>query len=517
MQEHLPTYPIVDLFAGPGGLGEGFAGVGEREGRPRFRSVASIESNKFAYRTLLLRHFFRTFPSGGAPSAYYDYLGGDIDAEELFSAHPEQLSAAQESALEISLGEESREKVRKIITDRLSGKRKWVLVGGPPCQAYSMAGRSRRTGDPDFSEDKKHLLYKEYLKIIIDHRPPVFVMENVKGLLSAKINGESTIDRIVRDLKDPSNALKKNANNLHYQLFSLSEDQIPDRDMPPRFFVVRAERYGIPQARHRMFIVGIRSDVNSKPIPLRNHKPPSVSETIADLPRIRSGISRVDNGHQKWLEEINRLAVMDRKNQLGDATQGTDVSKAIRSHLKTGKFPKERSSSKHPRKCFSDHDTLRSMFDRRLNVLNGHEARSHMPSDLRRYMFAATFAEQTSRSPKLQDFPVRLWPNHKNVDRAMLGATFSDRFRVQLRDSVSKTVTSHISKDGHYYIHYDPTQCRSLTVREAARIQTFPDNFKFEGPRTEQYHQVGNAVPPYLARQIGEIIADMLDSMNGEA
>ncbi|MXW46046.1 MAG: DNA cytosine methyltransferase [Gammaproteobacteria bacterium] len=517
MKGGLPTYPIVDLFAGPGGLGEGFAGVGEKEGRPKFRSVASIENNQFAYKTLLLRHFFRAFPPGEAPDTYYDYLGGDIDAEELFSAHPEQLSAAQESALEISLGEESHEKVRKIITDRLSGKRKWVLVGGPPCQAYSMAGRSRRTGDPDFSEDKKHLLYEEYLKIIIDHRPPVFVMENVKGLLSAKINDEPTIDRIVGDLKDPLNALEKSANSLHYQLFSLSEDQIPDRDVPPRHYVVRAERYGIPQARHRMFIVGVRSDVNVKPTTLREHKPPSVSETIRDLPRIRSGVSRTRDSYQKWLEEIDRLADMDRKNQLSDATQGSEVSKAIRSHLKAGKFPKERSSSKHPRKQVSDHDTLRSMFDRRLSVLNGHEARSHMPSDLRRYMFAATFAEQTSRSPKLPDFPVRLWPNHKNVNRAMLGATFADRFRVQLRNNVSKTVTSHISKDGHYYIHYDPTQCRSLTVREAARLQTFPDNFKFEGPRTEQYHQVGNAVPPYLAKQIGEVIADVLDSMNGKA
>ena len=517
MKGGLPIYPIVDLFAGPGGLGEGFASVGEPEGGSRFRSAASIENNQFAYKTLLLRHFFRAFPAGEAPTAYYKYLGGEIDAEKLFHAHPKQLSAAKESALEISLGSESHEKVRKIIADRLGGKRKWALIGGPPCQAYSMAGRSRMTGNEKFDEDRRHFLYQEYLKIIIDHRPPVFVMENVKGLLSAKINDESTIDRIVRDLRDPLNALEKSANSLHYQLFSLSEDQIPDRDVPPRSFVVRAERYGIPQARHRMFIVGVRSDVNVIPTALRHHDPPSVVETIGDLPRIRSGLSRSSDSYQKWLEEINRLVDMDRKTQLSDASHGNQVISAIRSHLRRGEFPKERSSSKHPGKPVSDHDTLRSMFDRRLSVLNGHETRSHMPSDLRRYMFAATFAEETSRSPKLPDFPVSLLPNHKNVDRAMLGATFADRFRVQLRDGVSKTVTSHISKDGHYYIHYDPTQCRSLTVREAARLQTFPDNFKFEGPRTEQYHQVGNAVPPYLARQIGEIIAIVLDSMNGEA
>ena len=517
MKVGLPTYPIVDLFAGPGGLGEGFASVDGPKGESRFCSAASIENNQFAYKTLLLRHFFRAFPPGEAPAAYYDYLGRDIDAEKLFRTHPKQLSTAQESALQISLGSKSHEKVRKIIAGRLGGKRKWVLVGGPPCQAYSMAGRSRMTRREDFDEDERHLLYEEYLRIIIDHRPPVFVMENVKGLLSAKINDVSTIDLIVRDLSDPLNALEKNANSLHYQLFSLSEDQIPDRDVSPRFYVVRAERYGIPQARHRMFIVGVRGDVNVRPTALCCHEPPSVSETIGDLPRIRSGLSRTSDNYQKWLAEINRLADMDRKTHLSDATHEGQVVKAIRSHLRRGEFPKERTCSKHPGKPVSEHETLLSMFDRRLSILNGHETRSHMPSDLRRYMFAATFAEETSRSPKLPDFPVSLLPNHKNVDRAMLGATFADRFRVQLRDGVSKTVTSHISKDGHYYIHYDPTQCRSLTVREAARLQTFPDNFKFEGPRTEQYHQVGNAVPPYLARQIGEIIADALDSMNGEA
>ena len=517
MKERPPTYPIVDLFAGPGGLSEGFASVTGSKGESRFRNAASIENNKFAYKTLLLRHFFRAFPPGNAPSDYYRYLGGELDTEELFRAYPEQLREAQRSALRISLGTENHEAVRKIIADRLGGQRKWALIGGPPCQAYSIAGRSRMAGDPDFSQDKRHFLYREYLRIIFDHKPPVFVMENVKGLLSAKVNGQSTIERIVSDLTGPSRALGKGATGLHYRLVSLSEDQSSDRDVHPPSFVVRAERYGIPQARHRMFILGIRRDIKVKSDSLRPLAPPLVGETIGELPSIRSGLSRSRDTFQAWREEVIALAHMNLEAELGELEAASELITTLRSYLEDGKFPEERSSCEHPGKPVSEHPTLSSMFDPRLNVLNGHESRSHMPSDLRRYIFAATFAKQKNRSPRLSDFPVSLLPNHKNVNRAMLGATFADRFRVQLRNDVSRTVTSHISKDGHYYIHYDPTQCRSLTVREAARLQTFPDNFKFEGPRTEQYHQVGNAVPPYLARQIGEIIADVLDSMNGEA
>jgi DNA (cytosine-5)-methyltransferase 1 len=166
--------------------------------------------------------------------------------------------------------------------------------------------------------------------------------------------------------------------------------------------------------------------------------------------------------------------------------------------------------------CRPNHDVLRSLYDARLPVLTAHEARSHMASDLRRYFYAATFAQEIGRSPKLADFPPNLLPDHQNVDEGRNGRMFSDRFRVQLADHVSTTVTSHISKDGHYFIHYDPAQCRSLTVREAARLQTFPDNYFFAGPRTEQYHQVGNAVPPRLAQQIAEIVAEVLNSIRSD-
>lgn len=133
-----------------------------------------------------------------------------------------------------------------------------------------------------------------------------------------------------------------------------------------------------------------------------------------------------------------------------------------------------------------------------------------MNSDLHRYLFAAAFSEVHKRAPKLADFPSDLLPNHKNAKNPGSATKFADRFRVQHYDRPSTTVVSHIAKDGHYYIHPDPTQCRSLTVREAARLQTFPDNYFFMGNRTQQYHQVGNAVPPLLANQIGVLVANYL-------
>jgi DNA (cytosine-5)-methyltransferase 1 len=129
-----------------------------------------------------------------------------------------------------------------------------------------------------------------------------------------------------------------------------------------------------------------------------------------------------------------------------------------------------------------------------------------MRADLARYLFASVFAELVLNSPRVEDFPDSLAPDHKSWSTGK----FRDRFRVQLSGCPSTTVTSHIHKDGHYFIHYDPEQCRSLTVREAARLQTFPDNYLFKGTRTEQFIQVGNAVPPYLAKQIGEAVYRLL-------
>lgn len=506
-------YAVVDLFAGPGGLGEGFASALDDKSRRRFHSVVSIERDTFAYQTLLLRHFLRQFPDGEAPDDYYNFLAGRISRTELFARYPTAHADALQSARQISLGSETRAEVRGIIQDGLAGNELWALIGGPPCQAYSLVGRSRMMGRPDFERDERHTLYLEYLRIIADHRPPVFVMENVKGLLSASIEGKSTVSRIVRDLARPATALPGAPDDLTYKLYSLAENEAAEGEVDPRLFLVRAEDHGIPQARHRMFIVGVRSDLKVRPTTLKRMVAPTVRDTIGSLPAIRSGLSRDEDSQTSWLREMRRISGMNIRRQLNGAKYAGSVARRLSlESLIEMHSPRATFSTRYKLRR-PNHDVLRGLYDERLPLLTAHELRSHMASDLRRYLYAAIFAQETGRSPKLADFPVSLLPDHQNVEEGRTGKMFSDRFRVQLAEQVSTTITSHISKDGHYFIHYDPAQCRSLTVREAARLQTFPDNYHFEGPRTAQYHQVGNAVPPQLAKQIAEVIGEVLDSI----
>ncbi len=506
-------YPVVDLFAGPGGLGEGFALSTDSNGAPHFNNAVSIERDEFSYQTLLMRHFFRQYQEGEVPDDYYKFLEGNLSREELFDRHIEAYHIAKSSALKISLGPESHSTVKDLIGSRIGERSRWVLVGGPPCQAYSVVGRSRMMSNPEFAQDKRHTLYLEYLKIMADHRPPVFVMENVKGLLSASIEGRSAIRRITEDLSNPGLSITGLQDPPRYRLYSLTQDTRVEDVLDPRIFVVRAEEYGIPQARHRMFIVGIRSDIKVRPKLLEKLDPPTVRDTIGSLPPIRSKLSKQLDSPQAWLNEIQYLQSPDPNRRNVNAKISEKISSEYRfSNIEETEPPTATFSTAYEIRKPA-HKLIQSLYDERLTVLTAHEARGHMASDLQRYRFAASFAEKKGRSPRLADFPDSLLPNHKNVEIGRKGKMFADRFRVQLADQVSTTITSHISKDGHYFIHFDPLQCRSLTVREAARLQTFPDNYYFSGPRTSQYHQVGNAVPPMLAKQIAGIVAEVLDSI----
>lgn len=501
--------PVIDLFAGPGGLGEGFSSLKLIDEKPVFDIKLSIEKDPFAHQTLELRAFYRQFIGKSVPLEYYEYLRGAISREELFSKFENEASLAKKEAWMATLGKEDRSLVKTRIEEALNGAANWVLIGGPPCQAYSLVGRSRMIGGDrgKYETDPRHYLYKEYLHILAEHRPPVFVMENVKGLLSSKIGQQKTFDLIRNDLRNPSNAVGDSDKSLSYKLFSISTVHPENSDeIKPRNFIVRCEDYGVPQARHRIIILGIRSDIfTSNPKLLDNDIDSiSIDDVIGDLPKLRSGLSKEEDSAENWRDAIKTIANAKWLNSIDAKLRGAIISASKRIGPSL-----DRGDSFIPLivapKRYSEW-----YVDGALSGVCNHETRGHIKYDLHRYFFAAVFARENGRSPTLNDFPQQLLPDHENVEEALYGSKFNDRFRVQVRGKPSTTVVSHISKDGHYYIHYDPSQCRSLTVREAARLQTFPDNYFFEGNRTQQYHQVGNAVPPLLARQIAGIVYDIL-------
>ena len=502
--------PIIDIFAGPGGLGEGFSSVNNDIGDPVFKIRLSIEKDRFAHSTLLLRSFYRQFTNNEIPLGYYQYLRAEINREELFSKFPVEAAKAMNEAWLEELGHENNQLIDNRICQELNGTRNWVLIGGPPCQAYSLVGRSRMRGENEekYQKDPRHFLYKEYLRILAIHQPSIFVMENVKGLLSAKVKDDSTFDLILTDLQKPLNAKNSSTGQpLQYHLFSLTKrDRSSRNGFVPRDFIIQSEKYGIPQARHRIIILGIRSDFyKSDPDVLFAENQVLIHEVLDDLPKLRSGLSKETDSPKQWHEAIYNI-----KNSKWINIVDQGLRNEILHELDNMDFNLSRGNPFIP----SNNVPLKLsewLFDKNIGGVCNHETRGHIRQDLHRYFYASVFARQKEKSPTMRDFPTDLLPSHKNILEAVEGEKFSDRFRVQVRNRPATTIVSHISKDGHYYIHYDPSQCRSLTVREAARIQTFPDNYFFEGNKTQQYHQIGNAVPPLLARKIAMIVANVLE------
>lgn len=302
--------------------------------------------------------------------------------------------------------------------------------------------------------DERHFLYTHYLQVLEDLRPDFFVLENVPGLLTAKAKGIEIFRRMLRDFASVKPAYEIAPSYREFR-----------RD--PHGYLLDSSFFNVPQRRCRVLLIGYRrSLVKEHPsvatvftkllrYQARNqHKGVlTVGDAIADLPRLEPG-----NGSDAWF---------------GDYTRVED--------LKPYQLQMRRAS---PGVC-------------------NHRARTHMKSDLDRYRFFIEYHKNGSRAGTLEDLRrerPELMPDHKNTH------CFLDRFKVQWFDRPSSTIMSHIAKDGHYYIHPDISQCRSFTVREAARCQSFPDNFKFEGPRTEQFKQVGNAVPPRMAHAIAKVL-----------
>lgn len=496
---------IVDLFSGPGGLGEGFSSSLRSDGSAAYQIGISVEMNRSAHETLRLRAFLRQFDH--YPEEYYTWIAGKCECPDWNSLYPEQWSIADREAVCAELG---KPETTDLLSTRIGEFRREVedrtlLIGGPPCQAYSLAGRSRNAGILHYrpKDDERHFLYREYCRVLSELNPAIFVMENVKGMLSSSVEGLAIFEQVMSDLENAGTG---------YRLVSLSKGGDLAERPDPKDFIVRSEDYGIPQARHRVIIVGIRSDFEVEGVPALTPREPAtkVLNAISGLPKLRSGLSRKDE-EGAWhyamidaLERVRRVAQeYPGKNCAGFLRELERVDAWLGRSTITG-----RKSSKRAKLSKRLSPDLRDFIDDpKLIGVSGHETRGHMPTDLARYLYATCFAKAEGVSPRAHQFPEILAPAHKNWRTGK----FNDRFRVQISGAPSSTVTSHISKDGHYFIHPDPAQCRSLTVREAARLQTFPDNYHFLGNRTEQFVQVGNAVPPFLAKQIADLLLPLFD------
>ena len=513
LQRMRKPMPIIDLFAGPGGLGEGFSSLVDPGGTAVFEKRLSIEMDTDAVHTLTWRAFFKKIVASGdtAIESCYKILRTpslperERKIEELLNTHPLGVEAREEIR-QIELGSDKwpAENVDKIISSRLNGARDWLLIGGPPCQAYSNAGRSRVGGIS--KSDHRVYLYEEYLRIIEKHRPSLFVMENVQGLLSAKVDGQRVFDWIKKDLVLSGD----------YRLYSFVGPVTKDSD-----FLIKSENYGIPQTRHRVIIFGLRKDYVHSNDFLKPSEQIELGQVIGDLPEIRSGLSKSFVGlDTKNCNKLGRpKAVYDAladsfdlwKETMEEAKKMLAKTDLAESVCKLQVTPKTLGSEFHGARNRKHKSNLGPWFsDVKLKGVLNHQSRFHLKQDLHRYLFAAVFSKKHKSFPRMADYQSYgndLLPVHRSATTGK----FTDRFRVQLKDKPATTVTSHISKDGHYFIHYDPEQMRSLTVREAARIQTFPDNYLFRGSRTRQFHQVGNAVPPFLAYQMAKVVKQVID------
>lgn len=480
--------PVVDLFAGAGGLTEGFASLVDADGLPVFKPVMSVEKDPDACETLRLRAFLSRIADKepGLPWEYEQFLR-DRDPralECLKKRFPIAWTGARCEVVEAELGDADPVLIEmaRMRVKAASQSGMWVLAGGPPCQAYSTAGRSRRKHDPSFADDPRLRLYESFMKFVQMLRPPVVVFENVVGILSAKVDGESVFAQIVREFMSAG-----------YSVRSVV-DPCPEA---PRDYIVESEKFGIPQARHRVILLAVHRGRGLHTGVLREREPSTVRDALVGLPKLHGIVSdpqgeplpRFDEWKDLVPESIARTA------RLVGLVPDTVLSEANEIRRGRGKLI----------------GWYRGKLDGS-KALEGHAARTIRTEDMERYAFCAAFAQVKGKTPRLEEMPRCLWPDYTGLDilDADSRPAFNDRYYVQAWGKPSSTVTAHISKSGHHFIHPDPRQHRSLTLREAARLQTFPDDFVFMGTKTSQFRQVGNAVPPLLSQQVAQVVAKTL-------
>mgnify|MGYP000311814220 CR=1 FL=1 len=471
-------YCAVDLFAGAGGLSEGFTQAG-------IEVISHVEKNTRASETLKTRAMFHELKKKNKLEQYFKYQRNeDISREEILENYPDILEKINRIVINEEIREDNFDEIIKRLEDirATEGYNKYNLVlGGPPCQAYSLAGRAR--DKEGMNGDDRHFLYEFYLKALEELMPEIFVFENVPGLLSASSNGEYIFKRIIEDMENltPSYEIASS-----FELFAKT----------PQNYILNSNNYGVPQNRERLFLIGYRKYLSQ------------VNNSIRDIFEriIREGQKKAISGRKvkDAISDLPPITPAEREKEesydYDEVDDGDDYW-----------YPAE---LKHNTSSNGYLDYVRK--DAPEGGVSNHRARGQLKSDRERYkkFIELGFRYGDEENPQnvtlneLEKEDKSLLPDHDNR------TSFLDRFKVQFYQKPSYTITKHIHKDGHYYIHPDKEQARSFTVREAARCQSFPDNYIFEGPRTEQFKQVGNAVPPLLAKWIGKFVKEELEKID---
>lgn len=411
---------FIDLFAGAGGLSEGFIRAG-------YEPIAHVEMDEAACYTLRTRAAYHYLKANGRIDIYKQYLKGEIKRDYLYSKVPAEIL---NSVINLPIGADSNPKIHRAIESLLGNRKVDLIIGGPPCQAYSLVGRAR--SKDGMKGDHRNYLYVQYAKYLEKYQPKMFVFENVLGLKSA---GSGKYLQNMEKLFDTK--------GYHMKLFT-----------------VEANNFGVLQNRKRIIILGWQRELKIIPPDLeavRSNTTHTVKELLSDLPFIQAG------------EGVDK---------------GLTYSK--------------------PKTEYLDKSGIRNGME----ILTQHIARPHTEQDKEIYRIAVKQMQQGERL-NYTSLPKRLM-THKNRH------SFFDRFKVVNENAAwSQTVVAHIAKDGHYYIHPDIKQNRSITVREAARLQSFPDDFYFEGVkegknRTAAFKQIGNAVPPLMAQDVASELKRVL-------
>ena len=406
----MKKYKFIDLFAGCGGLEDGFLQTGF------FECVASVEWLKPQVETLRKR----LTDKYQMRNADEKVLHFDIQREkELFEGWDDS-SFGKSKGLDYYVNQSNG-------ID--------LIIGGPPCQAYSVAGRVR--DENGMRDDYRNYLFEHYLSVVNRYQPKIFIFENVPGILSAKPSGKKIIDVIESEFR-------RNGYIISHNLAKIG--------------LIDSSLYGVPQKRKRVIILGVREDL------LKN-------EDIQ---------LRIDRFYNHLLPQYKR-PIITVEVAIGDLPIICPIwEESKRTRKKSYHYKSE---------------------------IDWHIPRYHNLRDMKIYKMLAEDIETGECKYTNAEAITKVY------EEAVGSKSPIHRYHVLRRDEPSTTIIAHLYKDGNRFIHYDSKQARSITPREAARLQSFDDEFSFIGTQGSVYQMIGNAVPPRLAYAIGLAVRDFLEGI----